>query len=164
MFIGYCWTWLHILCCYDLSLFVSLFVCCATEASSSSLAAILSAIVVSAVGAIAGYFTYQQKKLCFKNRQGNYLILLLLVENELIIINQRENSIYTVATLTAVRKVWYLTRQEILLDPHQQWMKCMPKLCLLFSLVPTLATEELLMSKLFEMNANPHQSFRSVKL
>ncbi|XP_026000341.1 putative uncharacterized protein DDB_G0290521 isoform X5 [Astatotilapia calliptera] len=39
------------------------------KASSSSLAAILSAIVVSAVGAIAGYFTYQQKKLCFKNRQ-----------------------------------------------------------------------------------------------
>ncbi|XP_076731236.1 uncharacterized protein si:ch211-39i22.1 isoform X2 [Maylandia zebra] len=41
------------------------------KASSSSLAAILSAIVVSAVGAIAGYFTYQQKKLCFKNRQAD---------------------------------------------------------------------------------------------
>ncbi|XP_063355882.1 cell surface glycoprotein 1 [Pelmatolapia mariae] len=39
------------------------------KASSGSLAAILSVIVVSAVGAIAGYFTYQQKKLCFKNRQ-----------------------------------------------------------------------------------------------
>lgn len=24
------------------------------------------------MGAIVGYFTYQQKKLCFKNRQGNY--------------------------------------------------------------------------------------------
>lgn len=34
-----------------------------------SLAGILSAIVVAAVGAVAGYFTYQQKKLCFKNRQ-----------------------------------------------------------------------------------------------
>ncbi|KAL3970087.1 potassium voltage-gated channel Shaw-related subfamily C member 4 [Sarotherodon galilaeus] len=42
---------------------------CLKQASSGSLAAILSVIVVSAVGAIAGYFTYQQKKLCFKNRQ-----------------------------------------------------------------------------------------------
>nr|XP_040056619.1 predicted GPI-anchored protein 58 isoform X7 [Gasterosteus aculeatus aculeatus] len=39
------------------------------EASSGSLAAILSAVGVSVVGAIVGYFTYQQKKLCFKNRQ-----------------------------------------------------------------------------------------------
>ncbi|XP_030614561.1 CD99 antigen-like protein 2 isoform X2 [Archocentrus centrarchus] len=36
-----------------------------------SLAGILSAIVVAAVGAVAGYFTYQQKKLCFKNRQAD---------------------------------------------------------------------------------------------
>ncbi|XP_075964883.1 uncharacterized protein LOC142968860 [Anarhichas minor] len=41
----------------------------AQEASSGSLAAILSAIVVSVVGAVVGYFTYQKKKLCFKNRQ-----------------------------------------------------------------------------------------------
>ncbi|XP_040912998.1 CD99 antigen-like protein 2 isoform X7 [Toxotes jaculatrix] len=39
------------------------------EASSSSLAAILSGIGVAAVGAVTGYFTYQKKKLCFKNRQ-----------------------------------------------------------------------------------------------
>ncbi|XP_031714304.1 uncharacterized protein LOC116389612 [Anarrhichthys ocellatus] len=41
----------------------------AQEASSGSLAAILSAIVVSVVGAVVGYFTYQKKKLCFKDRQ-----------------------------------------------------------------------------------------------
>ncbi|KAK9537490.1 hypothetical protein VZT92_005102 [Zoarces viviparus] len=38
------------------------------EAGSGSLAAILSAIAVSVVGAVVGYFTYQKKKLCFKNR------------------------------------------------------------------------------------------------
>uniref|UniRef100_A0A1A8D9N4 Si:ch211-39i22.1 n=1 Tax=Nothobranchius kadleci TaxID=1051664 RepID=A0A1A8D9N4_NOTKA len=39
------------------------------ETSSKPLAAVLSGIVVSAVGAVAAYFTYQKKKLCFKNRQ-----------------------------------------------------------------------------------------------
>lgn len=28
---------------------------------------------MAAIGAVAGYFTYQQKKLCFKSRQGNSL-------------------------------------------------------------------------------------------
>lgn len=44
---------------------------CLTEASSGPLAGVLSAIIIAAVGAVAGYFTYQQKKLCFKSRQGN---------------------------------------------------------------------------------------------
>ncbi|XP_047456392.1 CD99 antigen-like protein 2 [Mugil cephalus] len=39
------------------------------EGSSSPLAAVVTSIVVAAVGAVAGYFTYQKKKLCFKNRQ-----------------------------------------------------------------------------------------------
>lgn len=39
------------------------------EAGSGSLAAILSTIGVAAVGAVTGYFTYQKKKLCFKNRE-----------------------------------------------------------------------------------------------
>ncbi|KAM8855222.1 uncharacterized protein AB9W97_020214 isoform 2-T2 [Spinachia spinachia] len=39
------------------------------EASSGSLAAILSAVGVSVVGAVVGYYTYQKKKLCFQNRQ-----------------------------------------------------------------------------------------------
>ncbi|KAM6954871.1 uncharacterized protein PEZ65_005771 isoform 1-T1 [Lycodopsis pacificus] len=39
------------------------------EAGSGSLAAILSAIAVSVVGAVVGYYTYQKKKLCFKNRE-----------------------------------------------------------------------------------------------
>ncbi|XP_045909906.1 cell surface glycoprotein 1 isoform X1 [Micropterus dolomieu] len=38
-------------------------------ASSGSLAGIVSAIAVAVVGAVVGYFTYQKKKLCFKNRQ-----------------------------------------------------------------------------------------------
>lgn len=46
---------------------------CLTEASSGPLAGVLSAIIVAAIGAVAGYFTYQQKKLCFKSRQGNSL-------------------------------------------------------------------------------------------
>ncbi|XP_077473798.1 uncharacterized protein LOC144087262 [Stigmatopora argus] len=37
------------------------------ESGSGSLAAILCAIGVAVVGAVAGYFTYQKKKLCFKN-------------------------------------------------------------------------------------------------
>ncbi|XP_019945789.2 brain acid soluble protein 1 [Paralichthys olivaceus] len=41
----------------------------AQEASSSSLAGILCGIAVAAVGSVVGYFTYQKKKLCFKNRQ-----------------------------------------------------------------------------------------------
>ncbi|KAL7384957.1 hypothetical protein ABVT39_012433 [Epinephelus coioides] len=41
----------------------------AQEGSSSSIAGILCAIAVAVVGAIVGYFTYQKKKLCFKNRQ-----------------------------------------------------------------------------------------------
>ncbi|XP_068185615.1 skin secretory protein xP2-like [Antennarius striatus] len=41
----------------------------AKESSSSTLAGILSAIIVAAVAAVVGYFMYQQKKLCFKNRQ-----------------------------------------------------------------------------------------------
>ncbi|KAM9709265.1 uncharacterized protein ACNS7B_023642 [Menidia menidia] len=40
-----------------------------SEEGSGSLAGILSAIIVSAVGAVSGYFAYQKKKLCFKNRQ-----------------------------------------------------------------------------------------------
>lgn len=44
-----------------------------TKANSGSLAGILCAIGVAAVGAVTGYFTYQRKQLCFKNRQGNYL-------------------------------------------------------------------------------------------
>lgn len=39
------------------------------EGGSGSLAGILSGIVLSAVGAVTGYFAYQKKKLCFKNRQ-----------------------------------------------------------------------------------------------
>ncbi|XP_037542310.1 cell surface glycoprotein 1 [Nematolebias whitei] len=39
------------------------------EGSSKPLAGVLSAIVVSAVGAVIGYFAYQKKKLCFKNRE-----------------------------------------------------------------------------------------------
>ncbi|XP_008279280.1 CD99 antigen-like protein 2 [Stegastes partitus] len=39
------------------------------ESGSGSLAGILSAVGVAAVGAVTGYFTYQKKKLCFKNRQ-----------------------------------------------------------------------------------------------
>ncbi|KAJ4933280.1 hypothetical protein JOQ06_030113 [Pogonophryne albipinna] len=41
----------------------------AQEASSGSVAGILSAIGVAIVGAAAGYYTYHKKKLCFKNRQ-----------------------------------------------------------------------------------------------
>ncbi|KAI4805173.1 hypothetical protein KUCAC02_009801, partial [Chaenocephalus aceratus] len=41
----------------------------AQEASSGSVAGILSAIGVAIVGAATGYYTYQKKKLCFKNRQ-----------------------------------------------------------------------------------------------
>ncbi|XP_068559121.1 brain acid soluble protein 1 isoform X2 [Cebidichthys violaceus] len=41
----------------------------AQAARSGSLAAILSAIAVTVVGAVVGYITYQKKKLCFKNRQ-----------------------------------------------------------------------------------------------
>ncbi|XP_061579682.1 serine-aspartate repeat-containing protein I [Cololabis saira] len=41
----------------------------AKEGGSGSLAGILSGIIVSAVGAVTGYFAYQKKKLCFKNRQ-----------------------------------------------------------------------------------------------
>ncbi|KAK5861260.1 hypothetical protein PBY51_022670 [Eleginops maclovinus] len=41
----------------------------AQEASSGSVAGILSAVAVAIVGAVTGYFTYQKKKLCFKNRQ-----------------------------------------------------------------------------------------------
>ncbi|XP_015241592.1 PREDICTED: translation initiation factor IF-2-like isoform X2 [Cyprinodon variegatus] len=36
------------------------------KGTSKPLAGILSGIIVSAVGAVAGYFTYQKKKLCFK--------------------------------------------------------------------------------------------------
>lgn len=43
-----------------------------TKASSTTLAGILCAIGVAAVGAVTGYFTYQRKQLCFKDRQGNY--------------------------------------------------------------------------------------------
>ncbi|KAG7503544.1 hypothetical protein JOB18_040523 [Solea senegalensis] len=39
------------------------------EASSSSVAGVVCGIAVAAVGAVAGYFTYQKKKLCFKERQ-----------------------------------------------------------------------------------------------
>lgn len=52
---------------------LSFLLCFPAEASSSSLAGILSTIGVAIVGAVTGYFTYQKKKLCFKNRQGNYL-------------------------------------------------------------------------------------------
>ncbi|XP_070770971.1 skin secretory protein xP2 [Enoplosus armatus] len=41
----------------------------AQEASSGSLAGILGAVCVAMLGAVAGYFTYQKKKLCFKNRE-----------------------------------------------------------------------------------------------
>jgi len=41
----------------------------AQEASSGSLAAILSAVAMSVLAAIVGLFTYKNKKLCFKNRQ-----------------------------------------------------------------------------------------------
>ncbi|KAF3843026.1 hypothetical protein F7725_001875 [Dissostichus mawsoni] len=41
----------------------------AQEASSGSVAGILSAIGVAIVGAATGYYTYRKKKLCFKNRQ-----------------------------------------------------------------------------------------------
>ncbi|KAI9530489.1 hypothetical protein NQZ68_004507, partial [Dissostichus eleginoides] len=41
----------------------------AQEASSGSVAGILSAIGVAIVGAATGYYTYHKKKLCFKNRQ-----------------------------------------------------------------------------------------------
>ncbi|AWP12979.1 putative fibrous sheath CABYR-binding protein-like [Scophthalmus maximus] len=41
----------------------------AQEASSSSLAGILCGIAVAGVAAVAGYFTYRKKKLCFQNRQ-----------------------------------------------------------------------------------------------
>ncbi|CAJ1079203.1 translation initiation factor IF-2 [Xyrichtys novacula] len=40
-----------------------------TESGSSSLAGILSAVVIAAVGGVAAYITYQKKMLCFKNRQ-----------------------------------------------------------------------------------------------
>lgn len=39
------------------------------ESGSSSLAGILSAVVIAAVGGVAAYITYQKKMLCFKNRQ-----------------------------------------------------------------------------------------------
>lgn len=55
---------------YHFFFFVSLF---PAEASSSSLAGILCGIAVAGVAAVAGYFTYRKKKLCFQNRQGNYL-------------------------------------------------------------------------------------------
>lgn len=42
------------------------------EASSSSVAGVVCGIAVAAIGAVAGYFTYQKKKLCFNTRQGNY--------------------------------------------------------------------------------------------
>ncbi|XP_029314532.1 fibrous sheath CABYR-binding protein [Cottoperca gobio] len=41
----------------------------AQESSSGSVVGILCAVAVAVVGAIVGYFTYQHKKLCFKNRQ-----------------------------------------------------------------------------------------------
>ncbi|XP_062312723.1 uncharacterized protein si:ch211-39i22.1 [Osmerus eperlanus] len=44
----------------------------AQEASSgSAVAGILSAVGVALVGAISGYFAYQKKKLCFKNRDAD---------------------------------------------------------------------------------------------
>ncbi|CAL8265862.1 unnamed protein product [Lota lota] len=36
---------------------------------SGSLAGILSALCVALVGSVSGYFAYQKKKLCFKNRE-----------------------------------------------------------------------------------------------
>ncbi|KAM9343965.1 uncharacterized protein KZ484_016368 isoform 3-T3 [Pholidichthys leucotaenia] len=36
---------------------------------SNTLGAVLGCIILSAVGAVVGYFTYKNKKLCFKNRQ-----------------------------------------------------------------------------------------------
>lgn len=59
-----------ILCYHGFCLFVFF----PTEGNSKPLAGVLSAIVVSAVGAVLGYFAYQKKKLCFKNREGNYII------------------------------------------------------------------------------------------
>uniref|UniRef100_A0A668AJG0 Uncharacterized protein n=1 Tax=Myripristis murdjan TaxID=586833 RepID=A0A668AJG0_9TELE len=44
------------------------------EGSSSSLAAVLCSVGVAIVGAVTGYFTYQKKKLCFKNRDGKICI------------------------------------------------------------------------------------------
>ncbi|XP_029386494.1 brain acid soluble protein 1 [Echeneis naucrates] len=41
----------------------------AQEGSSNSLTGILCTVGVALVGAVTGYFTYQKKKLCFKNRQ-----------------------------------------------------------------------------------------------
>ncbi|CAJ1079202.1 translation initiation factor IF-2 [Xyrichtys novacula] len=43
----------------------------AEESGSSSLAGILSAVVIAAVGGVAAYITYQKKMLCFKNRQAD---------------------------------------------------------------------------------------------
>ncbi|MEQ2200399.1 hypothetical protein XENOCAPTIV_028731, partial [Xenoophorus captivus] len=39
------------------------------DGGSKPLAAILSSIIVSAVGAVTGYFAYQKRKLCFKKGQ-----------------------------------------------------------------------------------------------
>lgn len=61
-----------------------------TGASSGTLPGILSAIVLAAVGAVAGYFTYQRKKLCFSNRQGNYPLIYIWF-------------------ITAVHNDWHLT-------------------------------------------------------
>ncbi|KAG7252197.1 hypothetical protein CRUP_001790, partial [Coryphaenoides rupestris] len=38
---------------------------------SGSLAGILSALCVALVGSLSGYYAYQKKKLCFKNREVN---------------------------------------------------------------------------------------------
>lgn len=54
--------------CVNFSVFV-----CFAEAGSGTLAGVLCAIVAAAIAAVVGYFTYQKKQLCFKNRQGNYL-------------------------------------------------------------------------------------------
>lgn len=45
------------------------------EGSSSSVAGILATVGVALVAAAVGYFTYQKKKLCFKNRQGDYFFI-----------------------------------------------------------------------------------------
>ncbi|CAL8372480.1 unnamed protein product [Arctogadus glacialis] len=41
------------------------------SAGSGSLAGILSALCVALVGSVSGYFAYQKKKLCFKNREAD---------------------------------------------------------------------------------------------
>ncbi|TRZ02347.1 hypothetical protein DNTS_019000 [Danionella cerebrum] len=42
-----------------------------SDSGSGTVVGVVCGIAVAAVGAIAGYFTYQKKKLCFRSQRGD---------------------------------------------------------------------------------------------